>query len=239
VGDAPGASPADLYRETRIRLTDLVSGLDQETLSSPVPACPGWAVRDVLAHLAAIAEDAVAGRLAEIPSEDYTAGQVARHAEVPVLHLLTMWERAADQFESVIDAFEIWPAVIDVASHEQDIRSAARLPGARDCATIRECTGWLLRWLQVPAALTVVTEDGEFQARASDATEPGRASPSLVGDSGELARLTLRTSRFEAFRWRMGRRSRSQMAAMNWSADPSSVLNHLAVFGPARADIIE
>ncbi len=222
-----------------MRLTDLVSGLDQAALGAPVPACPGWAVRDVLAHLAAIADDAVAGRLAGIPSEDYTAGQVARHADVPVPHLLAMWERASGQFESVIDAFEIWPAVIDVASHEQDIRSAASLPGARDSPAIRECTGWLLHWLQVPALLTVLTEDGEFQARAGDALESERTSSSLSGDSGELARLTLRTSRFEAFRWRMGRRSRSQMAAMEWSADPFSVMDHLAVFGPARADIVE
>jgi uncharacterized protein (TIGR03083 family) len=239
VHDATGIRPAVLYRETRLRLTELVSGLGQEALGSPVPACPGWAVRDVVAHLAGIADDAVAGRLAGIPDDDYTAGQVARLAEVPVPQLLTMWAGAADQFEAAVDALEIWPAVVDVASHEQDIRSAAGLPGARDCQAIRECTAWLLRWLVVPAALTVVTEDGEFTSRLGDRPGPGEASASTTAGSGERPGLTLITSRFEAFRWRMGRRSRPQMAAMYWSADHSPVIDYLAVFGPATADIIE
>jgi hypothetical protein len=51
--------------------------------------------------------------------------------------------------------------------------------------------------------------------------------------------LTLRTTRFEAFRWRMGRRSREQLAALDWSGDPTPVLGHLVVFGPARTDIAE
>jgi hypothetical protein len=37
----------------------------------------------------------------------------------------------------------------------------------------------------------------------------------------------------------MGRRSRSQFAALDWSGDPSPVLDHLVVFGPATSDVIE
>ena len=51
--------------------------------------------------------------------------------------------------------------------------------------------------------------------------------------------LGLTTTRYEAFRWRMGRRSRGQLAALDWSGDPAPVLDHLVVFGPAGADIIE
>ncbi len=64
------ALPADLawlYRDTRERLTSLVSGLDEAALAAPVPTCPGWRVRDVVAHLAAIVEDALAGRLTGPP----------------------------------------------------------------------------------------------------------------------------------------------------------------------------
>jgi hypothetical protein len=49
----------------------------------------------------------------------------------------------------------------------------------------------------------------------------------------------LHTTAFEAFRWRLGRRSRAQLAAMEWSADPTAVLDHLVVFGPAARDVIE
>ncbi|WP_268812326.1 hypothetical protein [Mycolicibacterium stellerae] len=42
-----------------------------------------------------------------------------------------------------------------------------------------------------------------------------------------------------ALRWRTGSRSRSQLAAMHWSDDPSRVLDHLCMFGPADKDIHE
>jgi hypothetical protein len=37
----------------------------------------------------------------------------------------------------------------------------------------------------------------------------------------------------------MGRRSGAQLAALDWSADPAPVIDHLAVFGPAAHDIVE
>lgn len=95
-------------------------------------------------------------------------------------------------------------------------------PGARDTEVIWHGAGWLLSGLKPPVALRVVVEDGEFR---------------LGPDSGSP--LTLTTSRFEAFRWRMGRRSRDQLAALDWSADPAPVIDHLVVFGPAASDIAE
>ena len=192
-----------------------------------MPACPGWTVRDVIAHLTATAEDAVAGRLSGPPNDELTAGQVARLAEVPVRELLTRWAAAAPAFEQIIANFRVLPAVIDIASHEQDIRGAVGRPGARDSAAIRACVVELLSGLDVPVPLRVRTEDGEY----------------LAGPSGDGAggppRLTLATSRFEAFRWRMGRRSRVQLAEMNWSGDPASVIDRLTVFGPASTSIAE
>lgn len=110
----------------------------------------------------------------------------------------------------------------DVASHEQDMRAAVGPPGARDTEVIWHGAGWLLSGLKPPVALRVVVEDGEFR---------------LGPDSGSP--LTLTTSRFEAFRWGMGRRSRDQLAALDWSADPAPVIDHLVVFGPAASDIAE
>jgi len=89
---------------------------------------------------------------------------------------------------------------------------------------VRACTPLLLNWLEVPSPVRVRTEDGEYLAGSGTA---------------EIGELMVTTSRFEAFRWRMGRRSRSQIAALAWSADPAPVLDHLAVFGPADRDVIE
>lgn len=52
--------------------------------------------------------------------------------------------------------------------------------------------------------------------------------------------MIVRTGRYRcqrAGRWRMGRRSRAQLTAMDWSGGPSPVLGHLTVFGPAASDI--
>ena len=164
-----------LYRDTRERLTALVAGLDDAALTTPVPTCPGWLVADVVAHLAAVVEDALASRLTGPPSEEQTAEQVARYKGRPMTQTLAGWTAGAPQFEEIISAFNVPQAVIDVASHEQDIRGALGQPGARDTDAVR----------------------------------------------------------------RMGRRSRDQLAALDWSGDPAPVLDHLVVFGPARTNIIE
>lgn len=82
--------------------------------------------------------------------------------------------------------------------------------------------GWLLTRLRPPVAPRVTVEDAEFRAGPQDGTE-----------------LRLATSWFQAFRWRMGRRSRAQLAGLDWSGDPTAVLDHLTIFGPSAADIIE
>ena len=239
--DAPAPDLAQLYRDTRERLTSLVAGLDEQALATPVPACPGWQVQDVVAHLAAIVEDALAGRLTGPPSEAETAVQVARYKGRPMPQTLDGWTAGAPRFEEVISALDIPPAVIDVASHEQDIRGALGRPGARDCPAVQQMAGWLLQNLRTPVPVLVTVEDAEFRIGPAGG---GRAAAEPLPGAGrgrgrQEPVLGLRTTRFEAFRWRMGRRSRDQLAALDWSGDPAPVLDHLVVFGPARTDIIE
>jgi uncharacterized protein (TIGR03083 family) len=211
-----------LYTGTQARLAALVAGLDAAALATPVPACPGWSVQDVVAHEVATTEDALAGRLTGPPDEEHTAAQVARFRGHDIGEMLATWAQTTPKFAEAVAAFEIWPAVIDIASHEQDIRSALGRPGARDSDVVSLCGGALLSVLKPPVPMRVSVEDAEF-----------RVGPDEGGE------LRLATTRFEALRWRMGRRSRAQMAALDWSGDPDPVLDHLAVFGPAVSDIVE
>jgi uncharacterized protein (TIGR03083 family) len=211
-----------LYRDSRERLTGLVGQLDGDSLETPVPACPGWSVQDVMAHLTAVAEDIVAGRLTRPPSDEETAAQVARFDGRPVAEILDRWHEVAPELEPLVGTFAVWPAVSDVVSHEQDIRGALGLPGARDVEAIRLGAERLLMLLAPPVPLRIEVEDGQFRVGPQDGAELG-----------------LRTTRYEAFRWRLGRRSRAQLAGLDWSGDPSPVLDHLVVFGPAPGDIVE
>ncbi len=220
-----GAAKPDLsalYQDTQARLAALVAGLDAAALATPVPACPGWSVQDVVAHELAVTQDALAGRLTGPPTEEQTAAQVARFRGHDIGDMLAAWAVTAPQFGEIAAAFEVWPAVIDIVSHEQDIRGALGRPGGRDCEAVRLCAGGLISYLTPPAPVRVIVEDAEFRVGPDDGDE-----------------LTLLTCRFEALRWRMGRRSRAQLAALDWSGDPAPVLDHLTIFGPTASDIIE
>jgi Mycothiol maleylpyruvate isomerase N-terminal domain len=63
------------YAESRRRITDLVAGLGQEA-ERPVPTCPAWSVRDVIAHLAGVCADILAGNLAGIGTDAWADAQV-------------------------------------------------------------------------------------------------------------------------------------------------------------------
>ena len=151
-----------------------------------------------------------------------TAAQVARFAGRPIGDVLLVWEEHAGALEDVIAAHNVRPAVLDVLAHEHDIRGALGRAGARDDEAVRTGAEMLLGFLSPPVPLWVRCD--EFEVRVGPAEGPS---------------LELRTDHYEAFRWRLGRRSRAQLAAMDWSGDPSPVLDALVIFGPARRDVIE
>jgi uncharacterized protein (TIGR03083 family) len=210
------------YRESHTRVVELVGDLDAGSLDRPVPACPGWSVADVVAHIAAVSEDVPAGRLTRPPSDEETAAQVARFAGRPIGDVLQVWEVNAPAMEDLIGAHSVRPAVLDVLAHEHDIRGGLGRAGARDNEAVRAGAEMLLGFLSPPVPLWVRCD--EFEVRVGPAEGPP---------------LELRTDHYEAFRWRLGRRSRAQLIAMDWTGDPSAVLDALVVFGPARQDVIE
>lgn len=206
------------YRSVRERLTTLLA---EETNSrpgawdAPVAACPGWQVRDVLAHLVGNLEDGAAGRLAGPPSPQQTSEQVDRHRGDDVADLLYTWAAMAAEAEPRFSAAGAWPAAIDVLSHEHDVRHALGVPGARDHADV-QVVSRILR--------------------------PGPDAPfAVVLDDRELidSRPTLRVDPFTWFRVRMGRRTRDEVLALDWSQDPSTVLDACFVFGPATTTVGE
>lgn len=221
--DRPELGP--LYRQTRLRTTALVSGDPDPSVGElPVPATPGWNVHDVLAHLVGITVGAAGPLPAGGPDEEWTALQVEWGRSLSIPELVDAWQEQAPVFEASLTRPQ---GVIDAVTHEYDLRGALQQPGDRDDETMLWASRLLRHGLTVPSPLILRTEDGDTQVRVTGET-PTTAEP-----------VVLTTTVFEFFRWRMGRRSRAQMAAMDWSGDPAPFLDHLCVFGPSPIEIVE
>jgi uncharacterized protein (TIGR03083 family) len=210
------------YAEARQRVTQLAGSLFEAETSTPVAACPGWTVHDVVAHLVGLVGDAVEGRLKGIPTEEQTGEQVARHRNLSMADMLDAWTMFAPRFETVVRDNEIWPAVMDCVSHEHDIRAALGRPGNRDVPFVRLGAERLARSIDVGTRVRVTLDDG------------------TVIEAGEGDRtLNLRTTAFEVMRFRLGRRTRNEVLALDWSPDATRIVDKLFVFGPTEVSIGE
>jgi uncharacterized protein (TIGR03083 family) len=222
MGHPVGVGVGDHYRRSRLRLTALLADVDDDGWQTPVPACPGWAVHDVVGHLLGVTEDALAGELTGPPGEAQTAVQVERHRRDPHDQMLARWTELAPPFEDLLTAAEVWPGAVDAHSHEHDVRGALSRPGARDDELVLHTARRLIEVLDAGATITFDLGHETVRSRP----KPGQE-------------YLVRTDAFEVFRLRMGRRSRSQVVALDWSADPAAVVDSLFIFGPAAAPVVE
>ena len=117
-----------LYRTARERVSALVS---DDVADVRVAATPDWTVHDVIAHLAGIVEDGLAGNMEGAPGEAWTAAQVARGRSKSVSELVAEWAAAAPLMEGALSSpgGEMrWRAVADIHTHECDLKTALGRP---------------------------------------------------------------------------------------------------------------
>ena len=216
-------TPAELYAEVRVRISDLVRDLPAERTATPVPGCPGWTVHDVVAHATGIVADVNAARLDGAASKAWTDAQVEARRGRPTGDVLDEWASEAATFEPRLDEAPkalSRTLLIDLVTHEHDIRGALRVPGGRagepyEIARKGFAVG-LAKTLEQRGlpGLRLVADDWQFDA----GPEPG---------------TTVRTAEsFELFRALAGRRGRRQILAYEWSGDPEPYLPVLNHFGP-------
>ena len=213
-----------IYEAARHRIAELATNGEPDT---PVPTCPGWTVKDLVAHLSGSLSAYTAAALEGATSPSWGDKQVEERRELSLEDCLTEWEKNSHDTGGLFDSQLGLVAVVDVLAHEQDIRTALDRPGHRDgegiLASIELALGFIdqkLRASNLPA-LRIETEDID----------------KAIGD-GEPAG-TLRTSTYELWRSLHGRRSRAQVGALDWSVDPEPWLDVMFVFGPAETDIHE
>ena len=221
----------EAYSATRRRVVDLVSGLSDEETQRRVPACPDWSVRDVVAHLTGIAVDATKGELDGVGSPEWTQRQVDERRHLPLDRLLAEWEEAGAQIDGALEYFPKAAASLfvgDTVTHEHDVRLPLARPGARDEPAIDLALDGYSRWLgrrltehELPS-VTVAAEGREWVA--------GKTEPAVAVQA---------PTKFDLLRALTGRRTRDEIAAFEWSADPQPYLDLFSTYGMPAAPLGE
>lgn len=221
---------ADVYPKTRGRLLDLASRLDEGSVRTPVPALPGWTVKDAYAHLAGGCADVLAGNMEGAGTPPWTAKQVSDRAGHSLAEVCAEWSSHNREIDEWIRAqsgrggsflcFDVW-------SHEQDIRGAVGLRGEREDQRV-----------SVLVRNAVDVFDGRVKgAGAPPARVVTETTDRTLGEGD--AGVILRTSDYELLRLFFGRRSQAQIDSLDWEGEPEPCVEHLHLFALPEADLID
>jgi uncharacterized protein (TIGR03083 family) len=227
------------YRLNRQSFQFLGRSLNETHQDRIVAATPEWTIRDVFAHMAGVADDVLAGRLDGVATDPWTELQVQARRDRSLNELLDEWENSAPQLEDLLMpiADQIDPRmVIDLWTHEQDVRGTLAMSGGDQGETLDWIvelivSGWekKLRDSNLnPLRIEVVSSRDKFSEQTTQSPE---ANP------GGLLRL----APYEVARVALGRRSRQQILNYEWSSveTPSAYIDLLVAFTPAREDIVD
>lgn len=217
---------AAAYRDLRVRLAEILRDADDAACEQIAPATPEWRVCDVVAHLVGVTDDVANGRLEGVATDAWTANQVDPRKDRTMAELLSEWEKTGPRFEEVMAAVpgEVsGQALFDAFTHEQDIRQALGMPGARDSDAAEIAWEWMsnARSGANGPAIRVVTEYDD------------------ISSGGDGPAVTLRASRFELLRACTGRRTRDEMAAYDWEPEPDPDLLVMAEIFTIRTEPLD
>lgn len=200
-----------LYGGARERIAGLVTapGIDPDLI---VPATPKWSVHDVVAHVSGIAADGTSGNMAGAPGDEWTAAQVARGAGKSIAELLAEWEQTGTMMAGFLSSpagAGASAAVVDIHTHEADLRHALGLPVA------------------VPSDFLAWAGAAMRERFAGQCEEAGLPPVDVAVDD------------FEFLRGCLGRRTEAEVLSYDWSADPVPYLDAFFIFGRAAASLSE
>ena len=225
------------YGEAVSSFVEFARTLSADEWATRLECTPSWTARDVLSHVAGVPDDGLAGRTDGAATEPWTASQVERNASFTVDELLARWEGQYELFGAAIESIDEARPPYDCHSHEHDIRQAVDRPGNRDSMIIRDAAPELVAGLSaLPMAITV---EWTHESVCADAASP---ESMVAGAPGVVPSVGLRTTGFEIFRSRLGRRTAAQVRALDWSGDPEAIDTVVAawfLFGPSEIDIVE
>lgn len=225
--------PSDIYIASRSRLLALAADLTPEQLDAPLPATPPWVVADAYRHLTGVCADVLDGAMDGAGTPEWTAAQIAKRCDADVGDVCAEWgSRAADLDTRVAQAGRAMSFVaFDAWTHEQDVRAATGVGGARD------------EMATALAAIALETFQQRYAKSGAPALLVDTGTETVVlgtADGDSSPPVTLTTTPYELLRMIFGRRSRIQMEAANWTgslADRDSAIDALHLFDMPPIDI--
>jgi hypothetical protein len=220
IGREIGRDQGEIWLAARRRVRGLLAGRAPADMSRPVPAMPGMTVRDVLNGLVAAEADALGGDI-------HATYAVPAAGRAPLAgtdaELLSAWDSQAADIAALVRADpRAGRLLIDLVTHEHDLRGALDCPGARADDAVVIAVELLAR---------------EFAARLRAAGVPGlRLTCEQWGyETAPPCHAILVADRFELFRGFTGRRSVAEVRRWMWSGDPGPYLPYLSDSGSLRA----
>jgi len=229
------AEAPSLYARLQDLIVPQLSSLSDLDAQTAVPTCPGWSVANVMAHVSGLVAETLAGVPLPRGSDEATARQVADRADLSLAQICSEWVGNADAFASfgVDDPAYVAALTSDLVVHAIDIGEAldrsididieaVQRVASRYGASLQERateSGWKLMLVLDD----IVTGDGS-----------SNATPSCSSASDDSA-LVLRSSSHEFLRAVTGRRSGTQVRAMDWTGNPELLLaNGWSQYGPIK-----
>lgn len=220
-----------IYQQAQDRLVALATGLDEVALTTVVPACPDWDVRQTYAHMAGLCVEVVQELVTPPASDEVTARQVADRAGKSIDELTAEWVEVAPALLELMRTrtrLRYSLPALDTWHHENDIRGALGMEpqteGADQLANF-VLSGLARGWAADRPSVRVL------------ATDTGQEWLLGEGDAEKGPDLTLRASAFELARAITGRRGLDQIRALGWSGDPAAVAHLLPTLPAPKNDL--
>jgi uncharacterized protein (TIGR03083 family) len=223
----------------------LVGVIDVSRCDTPVPACPDWRVRELVAHLTGLCEDWVADRLDGYASEKWTSTQISRYEDHTCREVLDVWRDSMGSFARLdVEMFGL-PAGVwafgDAVIHEADIRGALGADRVPEEAVVLGLNGMMQRWHREVLSRADVST---LRVRARGVrdwllgADDRGADDRGADDRGEVV---VEAPLYELFRALAGRRSADQFRSWSWSdsAEPFVQAGLPYPFKWAEADLSE
>ena len=240
---------ADVYEETRMSVRDLLEGRPAEDMNSPVPATPGWRVRDVVAHLVGDIDCVTRGEFpveffqafgdtdAVVVLNNWTTTHVSRRADRSLAEMFDEWDSVVETLLPMMRGDQPWPDGVppfadmalttDLGVHQHDLNGTFGIERDRDSVPVKIGLSGYIAVMDMRLA-----SDG-VGAIAFEA--PGKRW--VAGRKDPIA--TVRATRFELFRALSGRRSPEQLLAYEWEGDPEPFINYFYPYGVRDQALME